>query len=78
MPTMLGSPPLNFFLDPPMLIAHRLLASYKTHWINLMLDKIVVGVGQSVTMDTVHRRRKGWGYGAAAPPDFKPKCSIGF
>ena len=36
-----------------LLIPHRLLASYKTHWINLMLDKIMVGVGQSVTMDTV-------------------------
>ena len=30
------------------------LSSYKTHWINLMLDKIMLGVGQeSVTMDTV-------------------------
>ena len=36
-----------------LLIAHRLLASYKTHWINLMLDKITVEVGQPVTMDTV-------------------------
>ena len=29
------------------------VTSYKTHWINLMLDKIMVGVGKSVTMDTV-------------------------